>query len=181
MAEGKVKVATAWLCGCAGCHMSFLDLDEKLVDLFKKIDIVYSPVVDIKEIPEVDVAIIEGGICNEENLEILKEMREKAKILVALGDCAVFGGIPAMRNFFDKEEVLQRGYIETESTVNESGEIPHEEVPELLPKVSGLNNYVKVDVYIPGCPPDPQQIEYALSELLEGRIPVIPTNIMSYE
>lgn len=177
----KVKVATAWLGGCAGCHMAFLDLDEKLLDILPHLEFTSSPLTDIKEIPEVDLAIVEGAVVNEENLEVLKHIREKAKVLVAIGDCAVFGGIPSMRNFFKLDEVYRRSYVESESTVNPSGEIPHGEVPELLDLVRPLNYYVKVDAYIPGCPPYADQIEYALRELIEGRIPVVPADIMDYE
>lgn len=177
----KVKVATTWLECCSGCHMSILDLDEKLVELLSVIEFDASPITDIKKFNHVDVGIVEGSIGNEEQLEVLKELREKAKILIALGDCACFGGIPAMRNFFDKDSVLNRVYVETESTVNPKKVIPHEDVPKLFSNVKSIDQFVKVDVYIPGCPPDPRAIEYALKELLEGRIPVLPPELLSYE
>lgn len=181
MKLAKVRVATTWLECCSGCHMSFLDLDEKLVELLSKIEFDASPITDIKDFHPVDVGIVEGAVGNEEQLEVLKKIRENSKILIALGDCACFGGIPAMRNFFDKDEVLRRVYIETESTVNPKKVIPHEDVPKIFPSVKSIDQFVKVDVYVPGCPPDPRAIEYVLKELLEGRIPVLPPELLSYE
>src|ERR1039458_8412567 len=112
----KIKVATAWLGGCSGCHMSFLDIDERIIDLAKLVEFTASPITDVKEIPEVDVGIIEGAVCNEENEHVLRTMRSRCKVLIALGDCAMTGNIPALRNPFDLKEVVARGFIETEST-----------------------------------------------------------------
>lgn len=178
---GKVKVATQWLEACAGCHMSFLDIDERIVELLKKIQLTSSPITDLKHPPEegVDVGILTGAIGNEAELEEAKMMRERSKILIAMGDCAVFGGICTMRNFFDKEEVLKRGYIETESTVD--GEIPeHEDLTPLTEKVSAVGDEVPVDIYIPGCPPTADAIWYVLSELLEGRMPKLEGKVLKY-
>ncbi len=177
----KVKVSTVWLGACAGCHMSFLDLDEGLIDLFEKIEIIHSPITDIKDFPKVTLGIVEGAIVNEENLEVLKNLRESCDILVALGDCACFGGIPAMRNFWDKEEILKRAYIDTESTINMSGNIPHIEVPELFHAVKPIDAYVRVDGYIPGCPPRAGAIGYALGEILKGNMPHLPKEILAYD
>jgi len=172
----KVKVATVWLGGCAGCHMSFLDLDERLIDLFKLIELTSSPISDLKEIPVVDVGIVEGAVCNEENEHVLRTLRKQCKVLVALGDCAMTGNVPALRNQKVLEEVLVRGYIETEST--HAGEVPNENVPVLCKKVRPIQEFVKVDASIPGCPPDADAIWYALTELLAGRKPVWnPTNV----
>ena len=118
----KVKIATAWLDVCAGCHMSFLDIDEAIIDVANAVEFTRSPITDIKEFPDVDVGLITGAIGNEDQEAEAKELREKCKILIVLGDCACFGGIPSMRNAFSKEEVLRRAYIETESTVE--GKIP---------------------------------------------------------
>ncbi|MBN1487073.1 MAG: NADP oxidoreductase [Anaerolineae bacterium] len=178
---GKIKVATQWLESCAGCHMSFLDIDERIVELLKHIELTSSPITDLKHPPKegVDVGILSGGIGNEDEEAEAKEMREHSKILIALGDCAVTGGICTMRNFFDTTEVLTRGYIETESTVD--GEIPqHEDLTPLLDKVKAVDEVVSVDVYVPGCPPTADAIWYVLSELLEGRKPKMEGKALKY-
>ena len=112
----RLKIATVWLGGCAGCHMSFLDLDEFLVDIADKIQVVYSPIADVKEYPEgVDVCLVEGAVCNEDNLELIHKIRQRTKVLVSFGDCAVTANVPAMRNQLgpdNTESVLQRAYIE---------------------------------------------------------------------
>lgn len=177
----KPKVASVWLEACAGCHMSFLDIDERIVDLIGKVDFTATPITDIKEIPEVEVGVIEGGLGNEEELHIAKELRSKCKILIAWGDCAVFGGINCMRNFIPTEKVLEEGYVHTATTVNPDGVIPHDEVPALLPQAIPVDRAVKVDVYVPGCPPEADVIYYVFSEILEGRIPTVPTDVMRYD
>ena len=169
-APEKTRVATIWLSGCSGCHMSFLDQDELLVELAKKIQLVYSPIVDIKVFPEnVDVTLVEGAVANEEQLSLLKEARGKTKILISLGDCAVTGNVTALRNAWKESDkaVLEMAFIDT-SEVNP--QIPTE-VPKLLRKVRPLHEVVKVDYYIPGCPPPADQIHYVLTELLAGRTP----------
>jgi len=176
----KVKVATAWLDCCSGCHMSFLDLDEALIGLLDAIEITASPITDIKEFSPVDVGVIEGAISNTHDEEVAKALRANCKILMVWGDCACFGGICAMRNLFTKEEVLSRYYIETESTCE--GRVPSsDELPQLLEQVKPVNQVVKVDCYVPGCPPSSKAIHYALAELLEGRIPVLPSEIMRFD
>jgi NAD-reducing hydrogenase small subunit len=178
----KPKVATVWLEGCAGCHMSFLDLDEGLVDLFQKVELTVTPITDFKDFafPEVTLGIIEGGIGNREQLEIVHHLRKKSKILMVWGDCAVFGGINTLRNWIPTREVLRRGYIETESTVN--GILPiHEELPPLLEKVLPVSQVVTVDAFVPGCPPSPEAIAYSLKEILQGRLPVLPSELMHFD
>lgn len=167
---GKVRVATIWLSGCSGCHMSFLDQDELLVELAKKIQLVYSPIVDAKVFPEnVDLTLIEGAVANEEQLTTLKDAREKTKVLISLGDCAVTGNVTALRNGLEDGDkaVLEMAFIDT-SEVNP--QIPTD-VPKLLKKVHPLHEVVKVDFFIPGCPPPADLISYVLTELLAGRTP----------
>jgi NAD-reducing hydrogenase small subunit len=173
----KKRIATVWLCGCSGCHMSFLDLDEKLLDLARLADVVASPIADVKEIPECDIGLVEGSVANEENLRVLREIRAKSKILVSLGDCAGFGCVPMLRNQFETNEVLDRAYFEAES--NAMGAMPSQEVPVLLPKVRPIHELVKVDAWIPGCPPSPEAIWQALSALLTGKPADEP--VLSYD
>ncbi|MEM4188071.1 MAG: hypothetical protein QXN56_02755 [Candidatus Hadarchaeum sp.] len=169
--------------GCLGCHMSLLDLDEILRDLIlaQKIEIVFSPpLIDTREPPTADIFIVEGAVNHEEDLEVIKKVREKCKILVAFGDCACMRGILAMRNLFKKEEALQCAYVETASTKN--GKIPDgREVPKLLEKALPVDKVVKVDCYVPGCPPSPKSIKYVLEELLKGLIPKVPQELLHYD
>ncbi len=165
----KARVATIWLDGCSGCHMSLLDMDEKLIPLEEKIDLVYSPLVDAKQFPEnVDVALVEGSISSEEDLHKIRLIRKNSKIVIALGDCAVTGNIPSMRTVFPLEKMLERVYIEN-ATINNHA--PTSIVPKLLERVIPLHEVVHVDVYLPGCPPSADNIYFAITELLEGRTP----------
>jgi NAD-reducing hydrogenase small subunit len=169
----KARIATLWLDGCSGCHMSFLDLDERLVEIAPLIDLVYSPVVDAKVFPEnVDLTLVEGALANEEDIEKILKVRANTKLLVAFGDCAVTGNVPAMRNTFTVEEVLKRGY-EDNATCNPGA--PTKEVPKLERKVIPLHELVKVDLFIPGCPPKADVIFYVVSEILAGRMPDMST------
>jgi NAD-reducing hydrogenase small subunit len=150
--------------------MSFLDQDERLVDLAKQVQLVYSPIADVKEFPEnVDVTLIEGAVANEEQLENLKKVRERTRILISLGDCAVTGNVTALRNSWDNsdEAVLERAYKAPEDL---QAAVPNM-VPKLLIKAKPLHEIVKVDFYIPGCPPSADLINYVLTELLSGRAP----------
>lgn len=170
----KPKISSDWICGCAGCHMSLLDIDERIAQIAELADLRSTPVTDLKEpdVTGVDVGILEGGVNNTANEEVAHKFRKRCKILVALGDCAVFGGVPAMRNFFTLQEALRRAYIESEST-DESGKIPDD--PELaqMTRVRALHEVVPVDIFVPGCPPDADTIFYVLSELAQGRKPEI--------
>ena len=179
----KVKIATDWLAGCAGCHMSLLDIDDRILPLLELVEFTSSPVTDLKHPPKegVTVGILEGAICNTHNIEVAKQMRERCQILIAIGDCATFGGVPAMRNLCGTQAALNRAYLETESTVD--GLIP--DSPELgkpLDEVVGIDKVVKVDLFIPGCPPSADALFYALSELLAGRTPIVlPPQYFKYD
>ncbi len=177
----KPKLSSDWMGGCAGCHMSLLDIDERILKIAELVDFRATPITDLKEPDEsgVDVGVLEGCVMNSANEEVAKKMRKRCKILVALGDCAVFGGVPAMRNFFQMEEVLRRGYIETEST-DESGKIPND--PELCHQttVRSVAEVVPVDVFVPGCPPDPDAIFYILNELANGRMPKLKNDQLNW-
>lgn len=165
----KVTVATVWLDGCSGCHMSLLDLDERILDLAEHVEFVYSPIVDRKDFPEsVDVTIIEGAVGYDEDIEKLKMMRERSKILISLGDCAVSGNVPTMRNPFKVQEVLEQAFV---TSATEHAQVPRDSLPRLLPYVRPLHEYVDVDVYVQGCPPKPDVIYYVLTELVAGRTP----------
>ncbi len=170
----KIKLATVWLAGCSGCHMSFLDLDEWLLELADKVDMVYSPIADIKDYPDnVDVCLVEGAIANEENLQLIKEIREKTKLIVSFGDCAVTANVPAMRNMLGPAEtVLKRSYLELGDV---TPQLPQEPgiVPELLDRVSPVHEVINVDLFLPGCPPDADRIRAAIEPLLKGEKPVI--------
>jgi NAD-reducing hydrogenase small subunit len=170
----KPKVSSDWLAACAGCHMSLLDMDVRIVQVAQLADIRATPITDLKEPDEdgVDVGILTGAINTTTNEEVALKMRERCKILVALGDCAVFGGVIAMRNFFKIEDVLRRAYVETESTDGE-GKIPSSPEIGQPTLVRAVGEVVKVDISIPGCPPDADVIFYALAELAQGRIPEI--------
>ncbi len=165
----KARIGTCWLDGCSGCHMSLLDMDEAIVDVLARADIVFGPLVDAQEWPEgVDVAVIEGAVSSTDDLELVTEARERSTIVVALGDCAVTGNVPTMRNGIPTRALLERVYVEG---ADEQPQIPTDGVPALLKQAQPLHAHVKVDVHVPGCPPRPETILYVISELLEGRVP----------
>ncbi len=168
----RLKLATVWLGGCSGCHMSFLDLDEWLIDLSAQADLVYSPFMDTKEYPEgVDVVLVEGAIANEDHLQTIKTVRERSNILISFGDCAVTGNVTALRNpLGSAERVLQRCYIEAADI---HPQIPIEKgiVPNLLDRVTPVHTVVHVDIYLPGCPPSATRIRAVLESLLRGEKP----------
>jgi NAD-reducing hydrogenase small subunit len=165
----RTKIATVWLDGCSGCHMSFLDIDEQLLALADQIELVYSPLVDRKDFPDyVDVTLIEGAVSSEADLEKIRHIREHTHILISLGDCAVTGNVPSLRNSLTTEAVLTRAYLDP-GLLNP--ELPDASVPKLLSTVRPVHAAVKVDVFVPGCPPSSKTILYVLSELLAGRTP----------
>jgi NAD-reducing hydrogenase small subunit len=164
----RIRVATASLAGCFGCHMSLLDIDERVLDLVELVDFDRTPITDIKEIGECDIGIIEGGVANAENVEVLRDFRRHCKTLVALGACAVNGGIPAMRNQFELRDCLEEAYVNGVGVHNPG--IPDDpEIPLLLNKVHPIHEVVKVDYFLPGCPPSGDMIWTFLTQLLAGR------------
>jgi NAD-reducing hydrogenase small subunit len=170
----RLKLATVWLGGCSGCHMSFLDLDEWLIELAAKVDVVYTPLIDVKEYPEgVDVVLVEGAIANEDHLEFIKKVRARTRLLVSFGDCAVTGNVTSLRNpLGGADPVLKRSYLEL---VDLNPHVPDEAgiVPRLLDQVRPVHAVVPVDVYLPGCPPPPERIRQVLDAVIAGKKPVL--------
>ena len=165
----KPRIATVWLDGCSGCHMSLIDLDERLLDIFERADLVYSPLVDFKEYPEnVDVCLVEGAVSSEDDLHKIKLVRERTKTIIAFGDCAVTSNVPGMRNPIGVKPLLDRAYLEN---VTLNPQLPSEIVPRLLPTATAVHRVVKVDVFLPGCPPSADLIYTMLDDLLSGRVP----------
>lgn len=162
----KLKLATVWLDGCSGCHMSFLDMDERLLELAELVDLVYSPLVDAKEFPDdVDIALVEGAVASVEDEKKIRKIRAHARMLVAMGDCAITGNVSAMRNAIGPEAILDRAYIENAAA---QPQIPCVVVPRLLPRVRPIHEFVKVDVFLPGCPPSAETFHTALTALING-------------
>ncbi len=169
--EGEKRIiATTSLAGCFGCHMSMLDIDLDIVDLFQLVEFNKSPLTDIKNFTKMcDIGIIEGGVANSENYEVLREFRQKCKYLIAIGECAIWGGIPGMRNALPLEECLKEAYIDSVTTEKGKTVIPnHEEIPKILNKVYAAEDIVKIDYYIPGCPPNPEHIWKVVKNVLLG-------------
>ena len=165
----KPTLATVWLDGCSGCHMSFLDIDDRLLALAEKADLVYSPLVDRKEFPEsVDITLVEGAVSNVEDLAKIKKVRAHTRLLVSLGDCAVTSNIPGMRNPFGVKAVLDRAFVDNVTT---PAPAPSEVIPKLLDRVRPIHEVVPVDVFLPGCPPSADVIYQALEDLIAGRTP----------
>jgi len=165
----RPRLATVWLDGCSGCHMSFLDMDERLLEIGERAELVYSPLVDRKDYPEdVDVCLVEGAVSSEEDLDKIRTIRARTRVLVSFGDCAVTSNVPGMRNPIGAAPLLERAYLEN-ATLNP--QVPSEVVPRLLPAALPVHRVVEVDVFLPGCPPSADLIYHTLDELLEGRVP----------
>ena len=167
----KIKLATVWLDGCSGCHMSFLDMDERLIELSSQFDLVFSPIVDFKVFPdEVDIALVEGAISSDEDEHKIRHIRKHTKMLIAMGDCAVAGNVPSMRNQFGVKGVTDRAFFDTASLQQQ---VPCQLVPTLNARVRPVHEFVPVDVFLPGCPPSADTFYTVLSELLAGKTPNI--------
>ncbi len=169
-----LRLATVWLGGCSGCHMSFLDLDEWLITLAGQVQLVYSPIADVKDYPEgVDVALVEGAVANDEHLHLIRRIRRRTAHLVSFGDCAVTGNVTAMRNpLRTAEPVLARAYLEGAEI---AAQIPADPgiVPVLLDRVMPVHEVVPVDTFLPGCPPPAERIRVVLEQVLAGKQPVL--------
>jgi NAD-reducing hydrogenase small subunit len=167
--SGRPRLATVWLDGCSGCHMSFLDMDERQLELGQRAELVYSPLVDAKEYPsDVDVCLVEGAVSSDEDLARIKAIRERTRTLVSFGDCAVTSNVPGMRNPIGPRPLLERAYLEN---ATDNPQLPSQVVPRLLEQSLPVHRVVKVDVFLPGCPPSADLIYHTLHELLEGRMP----------
>jgi NAD-reducing hydrogenase small subunit len=170
--SGKPRLATVWLGGCSGCHMSFLDLDERLIELAGLVEICASPLTDYKDFPEVDVTLVEGAVANEEHLETAHRVRARSKVVIAFGDCAVTGNVTAMRNQFDVEDVLNTAYRDNSNVIVG---IPcgNGVVPKLLPRVLPVHEVIPVDYFLQGCPPDADAIYRIVIDLVAQREPAL--------
>lgn len=176
----KPRIATVWLGGCSGCHMSFLDMDERLIELAGKVELVYSPLADVKDFPpDVDVALVEGAVSNVENEEMAHRIRRNARWVISFGDCATTGNVTAMRNQFSPDEILHRSYVEL---ADGDKTIPSEftTIAKLLKQARPLHEFIRVDAFLHGCPPTADQIRFSVNELLAGRIPVLPNAYLRY-
>ena len=170
-AAAKVKVATVWLDGCSGCHMSFLDIDDRLIELAGRVELVYSPLVDNKVFPDmVDVSIVEGAVATDEDIVKIRKIRAHSRLLIALGDCAVTSNVPGMRNAFGAEPAVRRAYFENADAQQQA---PTAYLPTLLERVRPVHEVVPVDVFVPGCPPPADAIWRVLTDLLDGKAPPV--------
>ncbi len=171
----KARLATLWLDGCSGCHMSILDIDEAIAVIAQKAEIVYGPLVDAQTFPEdVDVTIVEGAVSNQDDREKIQRVRARTRLLVALGDCAINSNVPAMRNPIPVKKILERVYVEG---ADDHPGIPAQGLPPLLKNAVPVHEVVKVDLHVPGCPPPASAIRFVLSELLEGRMPDLKSKV----
>jgi NAD-reducing hydrogenase small subunit len=179
-ATGKIRIATASLAGCFGCHMSLLDIDERLFDLAGLVEFDRTPLTDIKEVGDCDIGLIEGGVCNAENVHVLRRFRRRCRTIVALGACAVNGGLPAQRNHLDLRDILEEVYHISPATGK--GMVPNDpELPLPLDKVHPIHEVVRVDYFLPGCPPQAQAIWAFLTDLIAGRTPRLGHGLIHYD
>lgn len=168
----RLRLATVWLGGCSGCHMSFLDLDEWLFELSEFADVVFTPFADFKEYPEnVDAVLVEGAVANTDNLAFIQRVRARTKSVIAFGDCAVTGNVTALRNPLGAAlPILERSYLEL---ADHNARLPDEPgiVPKLLDRVEPIHAVIEVEAFLPGCPPPADRIRQVLQSLREGRLP----------
>ncbi len=178
----KIRLATAWLGGCSGCHMSFLDLDERLIDLAEAVELVYSPIADVKEFPAgVDVTLVEGAVANADNVELARKIRANSRIVVSFGDCAVTGNVTSLRNQLKVDDLLTKVYHEGPGKVPRLGDALSAHIlPALLPRVLPLHQVIPVDAFVPGCPPEPDRIWAAVTALLRGEPVVLEPDLRTF-
>ncbi len=177
----KLKIATTSLAGCFGCHMSLLDIDERILDLVQLAEFDRSPITDIKHVGPCDLGIIEGGVCNSENVEVLREFRKQCKVLVSIGACAVNGGLPALRNNLSIADILNHVYHKGTGLADGS-QIPDDpELPLPLNKVHPIHEVVKIDYFLPGCPPSGDAIWAFLTDLIVGKTPTLGHHHLHYD
>ncbi|MFY9327132.1 MAG: NADP oxidoreductase [Georgfuchsia sp.] len=177
----KFRLATVSLAGCFGCHTSLLDIDERLLDLVELVQFDRSPLTDIKELGHCDLGLIEGGVCNAENVHVLRDFRQHCQTLVAVGACAVNGGLPAQRNNLQVSRILEEVYV-TGTGLAPGSRIPNDpELPLPLNKVHAIHEVVKVDYFLPGCPPSADAIWKFLTDLLAGRTPALGHELLHYD
>ena len=179
----KPKIATTSLAGCFGCHMSVLDIDDRILKLIELVDFDKSPVDDIKHFTaQCAVGLIEGGCCNQENVKVLRDFRKHCNVLVSLGDCAIMGGLPAMRNGIPLKECIDEAYLNGPSVYNPGKVLPNDpELPLILDRVYPCHEIVKIDYHLPGCPPPADAIWEALVALLENRPIKLPYQLLKYD
>lgn len=176
----KIKIASCSLAGCFGCHMSLLDIDEKVIEILHHVEYCRGPLNDVRELQRVDVGVVEGALCNEDNVRVLQQFRENCTVLVAVGACALTGGLPAMRNHYGLAACLKEAYLDGTGVVNPG--IPSDpELPRLLNRVRPVQEVVQVDYFLPGCPPPPEAFLELFSALLEGREPELSRELVPFD
>ncbi len=179
----KPRIATAFLTGCFGCHMSLLDIDARILDLVELVEFDRSPIDDIKRFTgRCDIGLLEGGCCNEENVEVLRDFRKHCDILISMGACAIRGNIPALRNRLSLTECLEEAYLHSPTAHNPEKRIPNDpELPLLLDKVYPNHAIVKIDYFLPGCPPSGDTLWQALTALLSDKPVELPYELIKYD
>ena len=179
----KPVIATTSLAGCFGCHMSILDIDERILELIELVEFNTSPIDDLTTFTKhCDSGSIEGGCCNHENIEVLKQFRANCDVLISMGECAIMGGLPALRNDISISECLAEAYLSGPTTVNEENILPNDaELPMILNKVYPCHEIVKIDYFLPGCPPTADMIWEVLTALVEKRPIELDYEVFKYD
>lgn len=182
MTTTKLKIATTSLAGCFGCHMSILDIDERLLDLVELVEFDRSPITDIKEVGPCDIGIIEGGVCNAENVEVLRQFRDRCRVLLSMGACACNGGLPALRNNLSIADILNHVYADGGMGLAPGSAVPDDpELPLPLNKVHPIHEIVRIDYFLPGCPPSGDAIWTFLTDLIMGKTPTLGHAMLHFD